>query len=152
MTEMTDETGTPRAIVCDMTDAPDTAADRITEWRRLFTAALAGRERTEEGIRFRFRADAGIEEWVRDLAARENACCAWYDYDVTVHDDEIWWDLCAPGDEVAQQILKDFYDLPDTLGAGPAVLLERFAAQGQPVMMRENGTLRPATPAELGLT
>lgn len=89
---------------------------------------------------------------MRDLAAREKACCAFYDFDIAVHDGEIWWDLRVPDDPVAQQLLEDFYRLPDTISAGPAAILEQFGAPGPFVMMSDNGTLRPATRAELGLT
>ncbi|MFI6744088.1 hypothetical protein ACIBI9_65455 [Nonomuraea sp. NPDC050451] len=41
------------------------------------------REKTTEGIRFRLRSDPGVEEQVRDLATRENACCAFVAFDVT---------------------------------------------------------------------
>lgn len=149
MTEQTPATTPP--IVCDMTDARDTAAERIAEYERLFGQVLVGRDRTDAGIQFRFRADRGVEDWVRDLAAREKACCGWADSDITVHDGEVWWDWSAPDDEVAQQILRDFYDLPDTISAGAAAILDQFADQGQHVMMRDNDRLRPATPAELGL-
>jgi hypothetical protein len=63
-------------VAWDMSSAPDTPAERRAEYQRLFAGFLAGRARSEDGITFRFRADPGIEEWVRDLAARENACCA----------------------------------------------------------------------------
>src|SRR5215217_5034839 len=62
-------------IACDMTDAPDTPEERIAEYDRLFSRTFVGRERTPAGIRFRLRADDGVEAWVRDLAAREQACC-----------------------------------------------------------------------------
>jgi hypothetical protein len=52
-----------------MTDSRDTAAARVTEYERLFSQVLTGRARTDAGIRFRFRADPGVEDWVRDLAA-----------------------------------------------------------------------------------
>ena len=44
-------------IVCDMTDASDTAEERMAEYGRLFAQALTGRERTDQGVRLRFRAD-----------------------------------------------------------------------------------------------
>jgi hypothetical protein len=146
-----DTTATTPPVVCDMTEARDTAAERVAEYERLFGEVLVGRDRTDAGIRFRFRADLGVEAWVRDLAAREKACCAWADSDITVRDGEVWWDWSAPDDESAQQLLQDFYDLPDTISAGPAAVLDQFAGQGQFVMVGDNGTLRPATPAELGL-
>jgi hypothetical protein len=61
-------------IICDMTGAADTISERMAEYRRLFTQSLLGRDRTGTGIRFRFRADKGLEDWVRDLADREQAC------------------------------------------------------------------------------
>jgi hypothetical protein len=63
---MTTEPATP--IACDMTDAPDTAEERMAEYGRLFARSLTGRERTAGGIRFRFRAEDGVEAWVRDPA------------------------------------------------------------------------------------
>jgi hypothetical protein len=117
-------------IVCDMTNAADTPAERVAEYQRLFTGALLGRDHTEEGIRFRFRRGAGLEDWVRDLADREKACCPFFSFSVTVHDDEVWWDATAVDDEIAQQILDEFFRLPDTVAGGAAVVGERFAARG----------------------
>jgi hypothetical protein len=151
MTDMTDQTSaaTPR-IVCDMTHAPDSAAQRFAEYERLFSGALTGRERLGDGIRFRFRADPGLEDWVRDLAAREKACCAFFTFDITVHDDEVWWDASVVDDDLARQILDEYYRLPDSLVDGGAALFERFTGKGLQVMIRDNGGLRPATPAEHG--
>ena len=71
-------------IVCDLSSAADTGPQRLAEYQRLFGQALVGRERTADGVvRFQLRADDGIEDWVRDLAAREKACCAFFDFTVT---------------------------------------------------------------------
>ena len=145
------DTATP-PILCDMTDAPDTAAERLAEYERLFLGALVGRERTAEGIRFRFRADPGLEDWVRDLAAREKACCAFYNFDVTAHGDEVWMDASVVDDDLDRQILDEYYHLPDSLAEGAAALFERFTQQGLQVMIRDQGELRPATAAEHGWT
>jgi len=149
MTDDTTTTATP-PIVCDMTDAPDTAVERLAEYERLFTQSLIGRERTDEGVRFRFRNATGVEAWVRDLAAREKACCAFFSYAISVHDDEIWWDMTVVDDDLARQVLEEFYRLPDSLDEGADALLERFTGQGLQVMINEHGELRPATTAELG--
>jgi hypothetical protein len=90
-------------------------------------------------------------EWVRDLAAREKACCAFFSFAVTVHDDEVWWDASVVDDDAARQILDEFYRLPDTAAEGGTVLLDRFSEHGLHVMINDAGTLRPATTAELGL-
>jgi hypothetical protein len=138
-------------IVCDMTDAPDTAVKRLAEYQTLFATSLIGRERTTEGIRFRFRAAPGLEDQVRDLATREQACCAFFTFTITVHDDEIWWDSSIVDDDIARQILDQMCQLPDTAGEGVDALFERFGDDGLTVVINDDGTMRPATREELGL-
>jgi hypothetical protein len=132
-------------IVCDMTTATDTEEERLAEYGRLFAQALAGKERTAEGIRFRFRAQPGVEKWVRDLAAREKACCAFYVYTVAVAGDEVVWDCAVPDDDMARAILEEFYALPDTLAEGSAAgmdtLRERFARHGLAIISDPAGTV-----------
>jgi hypothetical protein len=98
-------------IVCDMTNAPDTPESRLAEYRELFATALVARERTETGIRFRLRGD--VLEQVRALAAKENQCCAFFEFEVTVDGDEVVWDASVVDDPVAREILEDLYRLPD---------------------------------------
>jgi hypothetical protein len=103
-------------IACDMSGAPDTPAERRAEYARLFAQALVGRERDAAGIRFRFRAEPGLEDWVRDLADREKACCMFFDFTVSAREDEIWWHASVIDDELAREFLDGFYALPDVLG------------------------------------
>jgi len=117
-------------IACDMTNAPDTPQQRLDEYRRIFAAHLVGRERTAAGIRFRFRADEGVEAWVRDLAAREKACCAFFDFDVATVGDEVIWDGRVVDDDTAREILAEFYHLPETAGLGVDALLGRYTERG----------------------
>jgi hypothetical protein len=117
-------------IVCDMTTAPDTARERIAEYGRLFAQAMIGREKTAQGIRFRFRAAPGIEAWVRDLAEREKACCAFYDFTITTVDDQVLWNATVVDDDVARALLAEFYALPDTIGQGEKALFDRFTGLG----------------------
>jgi hypothetical protein len=152
MTDITDQTDPEIPIVCDMTDAPDTAIERLAEYQRLFTTALVGRERTAEGIRFRFRADVGLEDWVWDLAAREKACCAFFTFAIVTRGDEVWMDVSVVDDDVARQVLDEYYRLPDTVTEGAAALFDRFDRQGLEILVRDQGELRPATPAEHGWT
>jgi hypothetical protein len=100
-----------------MSGAPDTLAERVAEYRRLFTQALTGRQRSEAGIRFRFRADPGVAEWVRDLADREKACCPFFNFTVTADHEEVRWDASVIDDDVARQMLAEFYRLPELLAA-----------------------------------
>jgi hypothetical protein len=142
----------PIPIVCDMADAPDTTEERLAAYAQLFTDALVGRERTPGGAnRFRFRATPGIEDRVRALAAKEKACCAFFDFTITPHGDEVWWDATTVDDPIALQILDELYRLPDTIGHGVAALFDRFAAKGLRIITDDNGVMRPASPEEPGI-
>jgi hypothetical protein len=55
-------------------------------------------------------------------------------------------------DDMAREILDEYHHLPDHLADGPAALFDRFSQQGLQVMIRDEGELRPATPAEHGWT
>ncbi|MFG1643077.1 hypothetical protein ACGFMK_22520 [Amycolatopsis sp. NPDC049252] len=96
-------------IACDMTHARDTPGERLAEYRRLFGRAV--RERTATGVRFRFAAGPGIEEWVRDLAAREKACCPFFGFEITVEGGEVLWDAAVPDTAAARAALEDFFAL-----------------------------------------
>jgi hypothetical protein len=117
-------------VVCDMAGAPDTGTERLGEYQRLFSQALAGRERTAGGIRFRFKAQPGIEAWVRDLAAREKACCAFFTFTISTLGEEVRWDAAVIDDDVARAVLDEFYALPDTLADGFEGVPDRFTRQG----------------------
>lgn len=120
-------------IVCDMTTAPDTDAERSAEYRRLFTTALTGRERTGTGIRFRFLDADGVEDWVRDLAEREQSCCAFFTFTVTRAGGEVLLDGAVVDDDTARAVLEEFYSLPDTLQQGaltPQQVDARFERHG----------------------
>jgi hypothetical protein len=125
------ESPTPATpIVCDMSTATDTGPERMAEYQRLFTQALIGREKTAEGIRFRFGADAGIEEWVRDLAVREQACCPFFTSTIARTGDQVLWDITTIDDEVARALLAEYYALPDTIGQSVEVLHDRYTKLG----------------------
>jgi len=97
-------------IVCTLT--ADNARKRLAEYGRLFAVAYAGRERTTTGMRWWLRADPGIAEWARDLAARESACCAFLTVAVTEDGDRVRWEASA--EPAAQAVVDGFYDLPLT--------------------------------------
>ena len=109
---MTDPQTAP-AVACDMTGAPDTAEQRLAEYARLFEAAFVSRERNDAGVRWRLRADPGVEAWARDLAARENACSACMTNPVTVAGALVLWDATTIDDPAARAVLDQFYDLPE---------------------------------------
>jgi hypothetical protein len=99
-----------------MTGATDTLAERMDEYRRLFTQSLVGRSRAPGSITFRFRASPGVEDWVRDLARREKACCAFFDFTIDADGHEVRWVARVADDEAARQLLAGFYRLPDVPG------------------------------------
>lgn len=144
-------TSQPIPIVCDMTDAPDTTEERLAEYRRLFGSDLIGRERTDTGIRFRFGVRDGLADEIRDLAAREKVCCAFFDFEIREHRDHITWDASVVDDPVARQILDEYYALPDTLDGSVADLFDRFADNGLEIVIDDDGVMRPATDADLGV-
>jgi hypothetical protein len=141
-----DPTVATTPIVCDLTGAPDTAEQRMAEYGRLFAQSLAGRERTGQGVRLRFRADDGVEAWVRDLAAREKACCPFYDFGVRATGGEVWWDVglvdgVEDDEGTARMMLDEFYHAPDNVAGGVAGIKERLAASGFTVTTNESGTV-----------
>ena len=93
-------------LVCDMTDAPDSGEQRLDDYVCLFGAAFISRERTDTGMRWRLRADPGIETQARDLAARENACCAFLTITVTVTGGQVLWDATTIDDPAARAVLN----------------------------------------------
>jgi hypothetical protein len=141
-----DATVVPIPIACDLTDAPDTAEERMAEYARLFARSLTGRERTGRGVQLRFRADDGVAAWVRDLAAREKACCPFYDFAVAATDSEVRWDISladgATADEdTAHTLLDEFYYAPDNVAAGVPGMRERLAANGYTVTTTGSGAV-----------
>jgi hypothetical protein len=134
-------------IACDMTGAPDTPQARMAEYGRLFATALLGRERTATGIRFRLRAGDGVAAWVRDLAAREKACCPFFDFAVSTADGEVRWDASVVDDDIARAILEEFYRLPDTAAEGIEGLSARLADRGLEVTATGAGTVIEVRPA-----
>jgi hypothetical protein len=138
-------------IVCDMTDAPDTDVERLAEYRRLFAKpAYLGRERTTEGIRFRFRAEPGLAEWLADLAAREKACCAFFAFDITTEGDEVRYDAAVTDNDQARAILDEYHALPDALVENLDELRERLAERGVVFTTGSTGTVHHVQPAVSG--
>ncbi|MFC4120788.1 hypothetical protein [Nonomuraea zeae] len=101
-------------VVCDMSTAADTPQERLDEYRRLFRQSFASKERIPGGVRLRLRARPGVAEWVRDLAAREKACCAFFAFEVTEAGEEVIWDAAVIDDDAARAVLEEFYRLPSS--------------------------------------
>ena len=128
-------------ISCDMSEASDTEEERIAEWHGLFTQALIGKNRTSEGIRFRFRAEAGTESWVRDLAAREKACCAFLAHEITADADEVRLEWAVPDSDIARAALEEIYNFPETGIASIDGFRQRLADRRMDLITDASGTV-----------
>ena len=145
---MTSEPTAATPTACDMTGAPDTAQQRMAEYGRLFAQALTGRERTGAGVRLRFRAADGVQAWVRDLAAREKACCPFFDFHIGTDGGEVRWDVSVPDDDVARAVLDEFYAIPDTAPDGIEGLENRLEERGLRIVSNEAGTIKEVLGAD----
>jgi hypothetical protein len=113
------------AIVCDLTDAPDTFEERLAEYARLRETALVARQRTTNGMILTFAQDDGVAAWVADLGAREAACCPFMRFDITANDTEIRWE--TSGTAEMQPILDEYYAMfDDVTSLSPDELANRF--------------------------
>ena len=138
------------AIACDMTAAPDTGPGRLAEYARLLGSALISRERTPTAMRWWLRNDDGTEAWATDLAARENACCAFMTTTVTVAGDRVLWESTAIDDPAARQVLDMMYELPERRRTDAGQAYARFTDTiGVPVVISDGPVTRPATPAQV---
>jgi hypothetical protein len=135
-----EERNSVTVVACDMTTAADTPQQRVAEYGRLFAGHLVGRERTAEGIRFRFRADEGVEAWVRDLSAREKACCPFADFTIATVDGQVRWDITVIDDDLARAVLDDFYRTPETIGEGWPATQQRLDDLGFTVTTADGGS------------
>ena len=140
---------TTPAVVCDMTSAPDSAEERLAEYARLFDAAFVSRERTTAGVQWRLRADPGIEAWARDLAARENACCAFMSNTITLAGEHVLWDASTIDDPVARGVLDLFYDLAGNRSPDVRAMRSRLGQIGVPIVIVEGAVTRSATAEEI---
>lgn len=122
-----------------MTTAPDTPQERMAEYARLFEHALTGRERTARSTVWRFTARAGVAGWVRDLAAREAACCPFLTYTVTEHDGRVDYEVAGDDDPTIRSILDEIHQLPDHVTGGLSGLLERLGTAGLDIETSDDG-------------
>ena len=81
-------------IACTL--SPDQLGGRLVEWHELFATSLRRVERpAPRRLRLVLAADADVES-VRDLAAREQECCAFMAFAVTPGDGELLVDVEVP--------------------------------------------------------
>ena len=118
------------AAACDMTDAPDTPAERLAEYGRLFAHALVARHRAPGSVTFTFADKAGVHAWVSDLARREAACCPFFGQEVRRDADRVTWRFSMQDGPAADAVLDEIHGLPERFSDGFAGLLQRLRARG----------------------
>lgn len=104
-------------IFCDMSAAPDTPVERLAEYRALFAKHHLRSERTAAGVRHIFRNDPGVVGQLRDLTAREQACCGFLTFSVRLDADQVHWDIGTDAGPMAEAVVEEFFDLPRSLPA-----------------------------------
>jgi hypothetical protein len=132
-------------IVCDFTNAPDTPEERLDAYARLFTMGLIASERTAARMLWRLRYSPEAEALGRELAALENACCAFLTTTVTVVGDELHWNATTIDDPMAAAVLDLLHDLPETIGDGVDALHERFNQDIGVPLVYEGAVVAPET-------
>jgi hypothetical protein len=75
---------------------------RVGEFRALFARALHVLDRVDAThLRLTLVGDAGVESTTRDLVSRENACCSFFDFAVTLAGQAVVLDIEVPVGQVA---------------------------------------------------
>jgi hypothetical protein len=139
----------PSHLVCDLSHAPDSPAERLAAYRQLFRALLT-RTTRKRGFRFSFDAARVDRRLLRRLVEREAACCPFLHSAVVTTADEVWWDVTAETDD-AVPFLDALRELPDTLadllagGGGDAA-----AAFGNGVVFRRPSVSNPPSSGSYG--
>jgi hypothetical protein len=79
------------------------AADLTTlagRWSAVRKRTELRRNETTDGLRLDFRVDDGVEDELRALVAVESECCAWAEWSVERHGDELRVSLTADGEGI----------------------------------------------------
>lgn len=76
-------------------------APRLGEFEALFATAVRDVERVAPThLRLTLTGGQGLEDTVRDLAARESACCSFFDVIITPADEAVLVDIRVPVSQV----------------------------------------------------
>lgn len=102
-------------IACTLT--AEAAHDRLDEWRQFFTRSVTAMERTSaHTVRFQLGGSTSAVGDAADLAQRENACCAFFEFSLELEAAR-WWLVVRVSPDAAP-LLAEFASLvPDSLRA-----------------------------------
>jgi len=110
-TELADYAAVPGAPVA-CTIEKGGMAKRVEDFREAFGMLVSSR-RTPHGFSWVFRDDPGFEAVLRDLAAREHACCQFLAFTISREDGHLVWEV--DGTPEAAGAVEVFYALPQTI-------------------------------------
>ncbi len=113
------------ALVCTLTGRERSA--RVSEFDEAFRY-LERTERLDDAFRWYFRAEAGLEARLRDLARREQECCRFFEFDLLLEGPSIVWEARAPKHALA--VLEEFMRMPETLRAAPDAAAVKDVLEG----------------------
>lgn len=102
----------PAACSLDRTDS----GRRRRRWLDLAERALLDKAETPRGVRLRFRADAGVERELLQLAELERYCCSFASWLVTGDEAAVVLDVSAEGEGVAA--VRAMFDEPAGVARG----------------------------------
>jgi hypothetical protein len=95
-------------IACTLTS--EAAGARLEEWRRFFADFTAVAEQSSDvQVRVRLANSTEAVHAAVDLARREKACCAFFEFSIEVEADASWLSIKVPSD--ATDTLADFVSL-----------------------------------------
>lgn len=83
-------------IACSLSTGD--ARDRIDEWRALLQTHIVEVERTSSSARLRLRDDGEAILMATDLAQREKACCAFFEFRLLILASAVWLEVEIPED------------------------------------------------------
>ena len=86
-------------VACSLT--PQDLATQATRWQQLAVRAMTDRAETANGLRITFRAEPGVEDELRELAAVENQCCPWATWTAEATAEHVVLDVASDGDGIA---------------------------------------------------
>lgn len=69
---------------------------RLAEFDDLFATSVRGVRRRGDGVLMQLTGTEGLVERVRDLAARETACCSFFTFELTPTDDHLSLRITVP--------------------------------------------------------
>ena len=83
-------------------------SERRRRWHELAGRAFVGRTAIDHGLRLEFRAEAGVEDELRELAVLERECCAFARWNVTTTGSNAVLDVTADGDDAVAAVQQMF--------------------------------------------